>query len=141
MSEERGGSILAGPGVMLLSAAIFGYFGFMTVFPELDADGDPIPLVVTLKWTLRMSAIAFLATGLLVLAKPLPANLLFGGLGLVSAVMLAIIGVWDLASPFASGIPPVLLFIFAVWNGLSSLSGLQAALRMRAPRDTFEPPM
>lgn len=139
MSDERSGLILSGPGTMLLSAAIFGYFGFMMGFPELDANGDPIPLVVTLKWTLRGSAIAFLVSGVLAMAQPLAANLLFSALGLLSAVMLAVVGVWDLNSSFYSGLHPVLLFIFAAWNGFGSWSGLQVVMRRRA--DAAPPPM
>jgi hypothetical protein len=128
-----GSAALAGPGMMILSAAIFGYFGFMTMFPEIDSTtGKVIPLVVTLKWTLRVSAVAFFAAALATVAKPVAGNLLYAGLGVVSAIALAVVGVWDLTSTYYSGIHPFLLFLFAAWNGYSSWSSLRVLLRYRA---------
>ncbi len=141
-------NLLAGPGIMLISAAIFGYFGFMTLFPEVDANtGQLIPLVVTLKWTLRVSAIAFFAAAAITMAKSLPGNLLYAVFGVFSAVALLVVGVWDLSSTFFSGVHPFLLFLFAAWNGYGSWTSLRALLAWRAAArrtqhmdDRFQPP-
>lgn len=117
---------LAGPGVMLLSAGIFAYFGFMLAFPEIDpATGSMIPLVVTLKWTLRVTAIGFALAALLTMSAPRPGNILYAAVGLVSALMFLVVAVWDLASPFGSGVHWMLLVLFAAWNGFGSWSGLR----------------
>ena len=50
MTQRSYSNALAGPGMMFLSAAIFGFFGFMLVFPEIaSTTGKLIPMVVTLK--------------------------------------------------------------------------------------------
>lgn len=127
--SNRHAVFLAGPEIMLFSAAIFGFFGFMTSFPEIDtATGDLIPLVVTLKWTLRASAIAFALCAGIAMSNRFSGNLAYSLIGLLSAGMLAIVGVWDLTSPFHTGISPILLFIFAAWNGFSSYAGLREVM-------------
>ena len=62
MSNGRGtgGGLLAGPGIMLISAALFGFFGFFSgiTWNALSmTTGKPILFVVMLGWTLRLSAI------------------------------------------------------------------------------------
>ncbi len=134
MSDRNG--LLAGPGIMLLSAAIFGFFGFMTPFPELDANtGELIPLVLTLKWTLRITAVALLAAGLVAMAQPLVGDIVYSVTGLVSAIMLVVVGVWDLLVEYHSGVHWFLLFAFAAWNGWGSYSGLQSITRVRRDGD------
>lgn len=123
--ERRRRAALASPGTMLFSAAIFGFVGFMLAFPEIDpATGRKIPLVVTLKWTLRGSAAAFLATALLAFLRPVAGSVLFSAAGLASAALLAVVAAWDLLSAWTSGIHPFLLIVFALWNGWTSLAGL-----------------
>jgi len=108
-------------GVMLLSAAIFGFFGFMMSWPELDVQtGKLIPLVVTLKWTLRITAIAFLICALVSMPLPDVGGLVYAAVGMACAAALAVLGVWDLTSHWYSGIHPFLLFVFAAWNGVTS---------------------
>src|SRR5688572_15420759 len=105
MTMESKGSPLAGPGVMLFSAAVFGFFGFMMAFPEIDVQtGKTIPLVITLKWTLRAAAIAFFAAAIISMVAMTSGNLLFSFVGLCSAVMFLVIAIWDLNSPFESGV-------------------------------------
>ncbi len=141
MSRASYRSPLAGPGIMLLSAAIFGYFGFMLAFPELDTKtGSLIPLVITLKWTLRAAAIGFLLAAVITMANTFAGNLLYALVGIVSAAMFVGIAVWDLGSPWHSGVPPFLLFVFAAWNGYSSFAGLRAMRSGRGDHGSFGPP-
>ncbi len=141
MSRASYRSPLAGPGIMLLSAAIFGFFGFMLPFPELDTKtGSLIPLVITLKWTLRAAAIGFLLSAVITMANTFAGNLLYALVGIVSAAMFVGIAVWDLGSPWHSGVHPFLLFVFAAWNGYSSFAGLRAVLSGRGDHGSFGPP-
>ena len=141
MSRASYRSPLAGPGIMLLSAAIFGYFGFMLAFPELDREtGSLIPLVITLKWTLRAAAIGFLLAAVITMANTSAGNLLYALVGIVSAAMFVGIAVWDLGSAWHSGVHPFLLFVFAAWNGYSSFAGLRAVLSGRGDHGSFGPP-
>ncbi len=141
MSRGSYRSPLAGPGIMLLSAAIFGYFGFMLAFPELDTKtGSLIRLVITLKWTLRAAAIGFLLAAVITMANTFAGNLLYALVGIVSAAMFVGIAVWDLGSPWHSGVHPFLLFVFAAWNGYSSFAGLRAVLSGRGDHGSLGPP-
>ena len=125
---------LAGPGVMLLSAGIFGYFGFMLAFPEVDrTTGAMIPLVVTLKWTLRITAVAFALAAFLTMAAPRPGNIVYAAVGLVSALMFLVVAAWDLSSPYGSGVHWFLLVVFAAWNGFGSWSGLRESFGATPP--------
>ncbi|MBT8484594.1 MAG: hypothetical protein HKO59_17370 [Phycisphaerales bacterium] len=133
-------SPLAGPGVMLFSAALFAYFGFFTAFPEIDvATKDPIPLVLTLKWTLRATAVGFAIAAGLVVVTPFGANLLYGIVGLAAAVAFLVVAGWDLRSDYDSGIHPVLLLAFAGWNGVGSWTGLRTLLGGRGRGHPPEP--
>ena len=104
--SERSLGALGGPGVMLFSAAIFAYFGLMTAFPDHTnppppEQPQPIALVMTLKWTLRITAVAFGLSALLAMAQAIAGNLLYSLAGLVSAVALAVVGIWDIAEPLS----------------------------------------
>lgn len=133
MQHQQQFAGMSGPGAMFLSATIFGYFGFMMIFYEVDAEtGNLIPLVVTLKWTLRVSAIAFLICAIVSVAVPFAGSLLYAVVGLCAAFLFAIVGVWDLNSAYDTGIHPFLLFVFAAWNGFSSYSSLRELLLVRA---------
>ncbi|MHC5005148.1 MAG: hypothetical protein ACYTJ0_18740, partial [Planctomycetota bacterium] len=101
--------------------AIFAYFGFMLLFP---AD----PLAIGLMWALRVTAVGFLVAALLSMGAPRPGELLYAAIGLASAAAFVIIAVWDLATPRVSGVAPVLLLIFAAWNGYGSWGGLRASV-------------
>jgi hypothetical protein len=136
MNQPQPGQALAeGPGIMLLSAALFGYFGFMMAFPEIDVQtGLTNPLVVTLKWGLRATAIALLPAAVVTMMAPLPGNLLYSLVGLASSVFFLVIVGWDLAAPYDSGVHPALLLLFAAWNGYGSWTGLRRGMRFRRDR-------
>ena len=125
---------------MLFSAALFGYFGFMLSFPETDLNtGKLIPLVVTLKWTLRGAAIVFLTSALLVMVRHGAGELLYALGGLAAAGIFLVIALWDLNSTYYSGVHPFLLFVFAAWNGYGSWTSLRTILAMRAPGPELDP--
>jgi len=146
MNYQQSNTLLAGPGIMLISAAIFGFFGFTTGFPELTTDNPPqiIPMVVVLKWTLRGTAIAFLISAIIAMKQQFIANVLYSVIGLISAVVFVVVAVWDMTSVYMSGVHWFLLLVFAAWNGYGSWTALRElmATRRAAPRDaeSFEPP-
>ena len=140
MTDRTAGGVLAGPGAMLFSAALFGYFGFMLSFPETDVNtGKLIPLVVTLKWTLRGAAIVFLTSALVVMVRHGAGELLYALGGLAAAGTFLVIALWDLNSTYYSGVHPFLLFVFAAWNGYGSWTSLRTILAMRAPGPELDP--
>ena len=113
---------------MLLSAAIFGYFGFWTTWLHTGVDGQTLAFVVILEWTLKACAVGFAACGILAFAMPRPAEFLFAGLGLLSAAAFIVVGILDLLdTDHTAGM--FLLFIFAAWNGFGSISSLRSLLR------------
>ncbi|MHC5113398.1 MAG: hypothetical protein ACYTGP_03090 [Planctomycetota bacterium] len=121
---------------MLISAGIFAYFGFATAWPQLTTTNPPetIAMVVLLKWTIRVSACAFAGAWLLSLLGTMLGPILYAAAGLVGAVIFVIVAIWEWTNPqgYYSGVPAILLLIFAVWNGVASIGGLVSAFR-RAP--------
>ncbi len=142
MSQRPSSASLAGPGMMLLSAAIFGFFGFMMIFPEIDSmTGKLIPMVVALKWTLRAAAVAFLLSAGLSMANPRAGNILYSGVSLISAGLFAVVAVWDIMTPqYMSGVHWFLLLVFAAWNGYAALSGLREIFSARSAGSAFGSP-
>jgi hypothetical protein len=130
--ETQRAAGLAGPVIMLISAAIFGYFGFGYGLTSTTASGTFVPFFSLLNWTLKISAIGFLLSAVLAFVRPLEGNLLYALLGLAAAALLAIVGLWDLMDQtYTAAIPPILALLFAAWNGYGSWSGLQAVLALR----------
>ncbi|MHC5023754.1 MAG: hypothetical protein ACYTGG_07570 [Planctomycetota bacterium] len=137
---------------MLISAGIFAYFGFVTSWAhQYTATTPPVllPMVVLLKWTLRVGAVAFGVAALLSMTGSIVGPLVYALTGIVTAAAFVVVAVWEWTNPqgYFSGVPAVLLVIFAAWNGYGSWSGLQeirtwrrirAAARM--PESTFHPP-
>lgn len=125
-------SAFAGPGIMLLSAAIFGYFGFSTGFNPRGTSGQLLVYVPILEWTLKGSAVLFLLSAGLAWVAPRPGHLLYAVVGLVGAVLLLLVAALDFLDPVHTVFSPVLLVIFALWNGFGSLSGLGEVLGRRS---------
>lgn len=142
MTQRSYSNALAGPGMMFLSAAIFGFFGFMMAFPEIDSiSGNLIPMVVTLKWTLRAAAGAFLLSAVLSMANPRAGDILYAGVSLISAGLFAVVAVWDIMTPkYVSGVHWFLLLVFAAWNGFGSYSSLREILSARRIASRVQPP-
>jgi len=134
VSDQQPRSGLAGPGIMLLSAAIFGYIGFASAFSTTGVNGQYLLFVDVFQWTLKGSAVAFVVCGLLTLAQPLAGNLLYGVFGLLSAAGLALAGLMDFLDKQHMVMNQVLIWLFVAWNGYGSWSSLRDVLAMRRAR-------
>lgn len=130
MNEKR--TLFASPVVMLLSAAIFGFFGFYALKP-FNVRGEPILFMVLLTWTLRISAVLFLLSAVLVLAKHVVGNLLYSLTGVVGAGLLVVVAIMDFTDTDNQTVHPLLLLLFAAWNGYGSWSALRSILGSREP--------
>lgn len=126
MAGARESSVLAGPGIMLLSAAIFGYFGFASSFNHQGTAGQLLVFVVMLEWTLKVSAIVFLAAAVLTLANRRLGNFIHGVAGVAGAALFLVVAVLDYLDTQHQAIHPLLLLVFAAWNGYGSFAGLRA---------------
>ncbi len=131
------GSRLAGPAVMLVSAALFGYFGFATSWNHHGITGQFLLFVALLDWTLKLSAIGFLVAAVLTLMAPMLANLIYGLVGLAGAILFIVIAVMGYLDKQHTAMHPLLLVIFAAWNGYASFAGLREVLVRPGPKDPF----
>jgi hypothetical protein len=131
-SESRGSAVFW----MLISAGLFGYFGFMLSYPNTLRTGDPNWISIVLMWTIRATAIGFAVSALLLFLHRFIAHLFFSSIGLLSAIMFGIVIIWHFTTDAHAPIPIILLIIFALWNGYSSwreLSGMLAGRRFATP--------
>jgi hypothetical protein len=89
---------------------------------------------------------AFLLAALVTMGRGLAGNLLYAVFGVLSALAMIGVGVWDLTSTYIAGVHPFLLFLFAAWNGYSSWTSLRVLLAWRARaqpsihESRFQPP-
>ncbi len=133
MSEHRHSGALAGPGWMFFSTILFGYFGFFMGLTANSTSGAFVFFFAALLWTLRISAIGFLASALVTFVQPLFGNLLYSVVGLLSAAGLLLVGVMDIVdAQNSAALPPVLAFLFAGLNGYTSWAGLQAVKAIKS---------
>lgn len=113
---------------MLLAAALFGYFGFFMGWSQRYTPDQPpqlLMMVVALMWSLRIGAIAFATAGVIALSGSPLGLLIYALAGITTALVFAIVSVWDWTTQdYFSGINPLLLIIFAAWNGLSAVQAL-----------------
>lgn len=119
---------------MVLSAVIFGYFGFfMGPWNTASAvTGQFLLYVAMFNWTLQIFAIICLGSALLTVVNPLLGNVIFALAGLAGAVMLVIIAIMDFLDP-STIFPyaPLLLVFFAAWNGYGAWMALKAIRGMK----------
>lgn len=125
---------------MLISGGIFAYFGFANSWVHQYTNTTPpvlLPMVVLLKWSLRIGAIAFGVSALISFTGSVFGPLLYAIVGLITAVIFAIVAIWEWTNPngYYSGVPAILLIIFAAWNGFGSYSGLREILNARKYRN------
>ncbi len=133
MNQMKNHPALAGPGIMLISAALFGYFGFfMGGFSHTSSiNGQFLLYYALLDWTLKGTACGFILGGVLTIIRPVPGNLIYGITGLLSAIFFVLIAGMDIMDKQnAAAAPPLLLLIFAAWNGYGSWFGLKAVLEL-----------
>lgn len=130
MSDDRPTALE--PWAMLISAALFAYFGFLAgiQFNTPGVNGQPVVFRLMLGWTLRGAAIAFVAAAVVTVLSRRRGVLLYSAIGLVSALLFAIIAVWDLLDAQHGTFPhaPLILGLFAAWNGYGSFMGLRDML-------------
>jgi len=131
MNQNKG--LFAGPVVMLLSAAIFGFVGFFRDWSAPFPDGKVILFMVLLGWTLRISACVFLLSGILALVRPVMGNLLYALAGIGSAGLFVVVAVMDVTDTDHMIMPygEVVLLLFAAWHGFGSWSALRSILVSR----------
>ena len=131
MNQVKNHPALAGPGIMLISAALFGYFGFFMGLGHTSPAGTFILFYAMLDWTLKGTACGFILGGLLTFIRPVFGNLIYGITGLLSAILFVLIAGMDIMDKQnAAAAPPLLLLIFAAWNGYGSWFGIKAVLEL-----------
>lgn len=116
----------------ILSAAIFGYYGFFAGLATIGRDGEPVALWIAFVWALRGAAVLFALSAAVALAKARVGLLVYGASGVVATGGLLAVFVWDLASPDGVAIHPAILLILIVWNGYGSLTSFLSGLRRAA---------
>ncbi len=129
MNQNR--VLVTNPLLILLSAAMFGFFGFF--YQDWDKpfpDGQVVLFMVLLGWTLKISALVFLAAGLLAFVSPVAGNLLYALAGVGSAGLFVVVAVMDLTDATHMIMPygPAVLVLFAAWNGFGSWSALRSII-------------
>ena len=128
-------AMLSGPFIMLLSAAIFGYFGYFIGLTPTATTGEYVFFFALLLWTLRIGAVAFAVAGVLTLIARVIGNAIYAVAGLLSAIALVVVGVMDLMNDqYAAAISPILAFLFAAWNGYGAWQGLRDVLAASGSR-------
>jgi hypothetical protein len=115
----------------LLSAVVFGYYGFLFGLETHGSDGNPVALWITFLWVLRLAAVLYV--GCLVLAaRGRPGSELAYGLASAFATAgLAAVFVWDVTSPDGVAIHPILLLVLIVWNGYCAGTAIRDGLAQR----------
>ena len=143
--SQNNGQGMAGAGAMFLSALLFGAVWYLTSWNYYSViNGQFLFFVALLDWTIKGMTIAFALAGLIALIAPFPGNLVYAIASLFSAISFAVVGVLDILDPQHTAMHPLLLFVFAAWNGYgawTSLHELLAARRAAAPGPSqFSPP-
>jgi hypothetical protein len=126
---------------MFLSAGIFAYFGFAGGWAHQYTTTTPpvlLPMVVVLKWTLRAGAIGMGLAAILTMGGSIAGPLLYAIVGLLTALAFVTVGIWEMTNSqgYYSGVPAIILFVFAAWNGFNSWMGLKEALNNRRTIDS-----
>ncbi len=132
MNEKN--ELFAGPAVMLFSAALFGFFGIFYVdWNALGVDGQVVLFRVLLGWTLKISAGMFAVAGVITFSRPRIGNLLYTLTGIASAGLFVVVAVMDVTDERHGFMPygPVVLLLFAAWNGYGSWSALRSIFGSR----------
>jgi hypothetical protein len=116
----------------LISAVLFGYYGFLdgTVRQTADSAGKTVLLWLGTLWILRVSALLFAASTVLALRNDRKTDLLYGLASLLATLGLLVILLWDSAdTEYQTVFHPLILLVCIVWNGYGSIQTLRSALR------------
>ena len=126
---------------MLVSAALFGYFGFGTTWIHTrQVTGAFLLFVALLDWTLKGACIGFVASAAVTMALPWLGNFLYCLISFASAVMFVVVAIMDYMDTQHSALDPIILLLFAAWNGYQSWAGIRQLMRVRPAPHTLEPP-
>ncbi len=145
MSQHNHSPYLAGPGGMIFSALLFGYFGFLLGLKPTSVTGQFVWMFATFMWTLRLSAIGFALSAAVTMAAPVAGNLVYAAVGILSSAAFVVLSIWDLTDNVYAlyGLPMlpgwVLLLLFAAWNGYGSWIGLRAVMMVRGQNASNDP--
>jgi hypothetical protein len=140
MADRDSSDLRADMLFMLVAAGVFAYFGFGSSWahqftnPAPPAQPQWLPMVAVLEWTLKGGAIAFGAAAALTMMRVRLGAVLYAGAGVLTAVLFIAIAIWHWTNPngYYCGVPPILLVIFAAWNGYGSIAALLAMARPAA---------
>lgn len=116
----------------LISALIFGYYGFLdsTVRDTTDDAGNTVLLWLGSLWILRISALLFLASTALAFRNDRKTDLLYGASSILATLGLLVILIWDQAdTQYQTVFHPIILLLCIAWNGYGSIQTLRSALR------------
>ena len=116
----------------LVSAAIFGYYGFVdaTVRQTTDSAGKTVLLWLGSLWILRVTTLLFMGSTVLAFRNDRKTDLLYGAGSLLATLGLAVILVWDqVDTNYQTVFHPLILLVCIVWNGYGAVQTLRAALR------------
>jgi len=122
----------AGPGIMIISALIFGYFGFSPTYSATGVNGQFLVYVPILEWTLKISAVAFALSAVLTFLAPLLGNVLYSIIGLLGAIAFVVVAIMDYMDPQHTVMNPLILLAFAAFNGYGSWQGIRAVVSAMA---------
>jgi hypothetical protein len=79
---------------------------------------------------MRVLALLFAASSLLAFIRWPLGEMVYGGSGLIAALTLAALGIWDMTdTTYQLAVQPLLLWIVIVWNAYASISILRQARR------------
>jgi hypothetical protein len=116
----------------LISALIFGYYGFLdsTVRDTTDDADNTVLLWLGTLWILRVSALLFLASTVLAFRNDRKTDLLYGASSMLATLGLLVILVWDQAdTQYQTVFHPIILLLCIAWNGYGAIQTLRSALR------------
>ncbi|MDI9403490.1 MAG: hypothetical protein QM516_06415 [Limnohabitans sp.] len=117
----------------LISAAIFGYYGFLndTVRDVTDDQtGQTVPLWIGFLWSMRLVALLFVLSVVMALRRTRGSLFVSGLGGMLAALLLAAFAVWDaMDQQYMLAAPGWLLVLFAAWNGYASAGSLRDGVR------------
>jgi hypothetical protein len=116
----------------LLSAAVFGYYGFVdsVVSQTTDSSGQTVALWVGALWIIRIATLLFAVSAGLAFRNDSRTDLVYAVGTLIATLGLVVILVWDqFDTNYQTAFHPVILILCIAWNGYSSVAALRAALR------------
>ena len=116
----------------LISALIFGYYGFLdsTVRDTTDDADNTVLLWLGTLWILRVSALLFVASTVLAFRNDRKTDLLYGASSMLATLGLLVILVWDQAdTQYQTVFHPIILLLCIAWNGYGAIQTLRSALR------------